>query len=262
MKRFLPWIALVLSSCVNPYTKFYQGELDARMLPAYDSGQNGLKIWSTDNFDLAIDDLLQKGYAVIGQSSFNAASDQGSEFQIREQANRVGAHVVLISSRYTNTVTGATPLILPQTTSSQSSAMATAFGPAGTVNVYGTGTTTTQGTQTIMMPYSVSRSDFLAVFLVKFKLRLGISFDPLDNADRMRLETNSGVKVTRVIDGSPAFLADIFPGDILLAFENEKIQTVEQFKRLLDNFNGKSALFRIDRSGKKIEKKINFSSFN
>src|SRR5258706_15588138 len=80
----------------------------------------------------------------------------------------------------------------------------------GPVTAYGNADTTPYGTQTTMMPYAVARSDFGAVFFVKTRTRAGIITAPLDDATHKRLGTNSGVLVRFVVDGSPAFVADIF----------------------------------------------------
>jgi S1-C subfamily serine protease len=37
-----------------------------------------------------------------------------------------------------------------------------------------------------------------------------------------------------IVDGSPAFDADILPGDVLLKVESEKVQSVEQYMQLLN----------------------------
>src|SRR6202043_3245767 len=113
-------------------------------------------------------------------------------------------------------ITGAVPLMLPQTSTSYTSGSATAYGAGEPVTAYGNATTTTYGTQTTMMPYSVARSDFGAVYFVKTRQRAGIITLPLDDAAHKRLGTNSGILVRLVVDGTPAFNADVFPGDVLL----------------------------------------------
>lgn len=249
-------ILLLLASCANPYSQFYKGNNDARSLLSYEPVQGDLQVFPTDNFDRDVKALVRKGYQPIGQSSFNASSDAASEFQLRQQAQSVGAHVVLYSSRYTHTVSGAAPLILPQTTTSFSSGSATAYGSGGVVNAYGSGTTTTYGTQTMMVPYSVNRSDFNAVFLIKVRSRVGIHAIPVDDETRRRLETNAGVKVDVVTEGTTAYQADVFPGDIVLAVGGESIQSLEHYYKLLDKYEGRSVVFKIDRDGKGLEKQI------
>jgi len=208
-----------------------------------------LTIYTTSDFQKDTDALIRKGYVPIGNSSFNAGSTAVSERQLRSQAADVHAEVVLISSHYTHTVTGAMPLVLPQTSTSY------------TTGTYGSATTTTYGTQTTMMPYSVARSDYGAVYFVKTRQRAGIIAAPLDDAAHKRLGTNSGVLVRLVVDGTPAFNADVFPGDVLLSVNTERVQSVDQYTQLLNQFEGQTAAFHFNRDGHEIEKTFRIASY-
>jgi C-terminal processing protease CtpA/Prc len=261
MKSLILVLALSLIGCVNPYTKFYRTIADAKTMQGYVASSEPLKIYTTNDFQKDGDALVRKGYFPIGNASFNGASSKVTESQLRDQAEKVSAKVVLISSRYTNTVTGALPLVLPNTTTSYTTGSATAYGSGGMVNAYGNSTTTTYGTQTTMMPYSVNRSDFSAVFFVKSRSRAGIIPVPIDDAARKRIGTNSGLLVRVVIDGSPAFNADIFPGDILLTVASEKVVSQEQYSQLLNRYEGQSVTFHLDRDGQPIEKTFRISSY-
>lgn len=256
MKKLCAVLALFLISCANPYAQFYQGLPDARQRPDYEPVQGELQIYSTDNFERDRLALMRRGYMPIGHASFNAAANKVSEAQLREQARKVGAHVVLVASKYTHTVSGAVPLVVPQTTTSYSTGTATAYGTGGVVNVYGSGTTTTYGTQTMMMPYSVARSDCSALFLAKTRGRVGIVPQPMDDETRKRLETNAGIKVLVVTEGSSAFQADVLPGDVVLAVGGDTVQSEENYYQLLNKYEGQTVSFRLDRNGKTIEKQI------
>jgi len=258
VKRVLLCTALIimLAGCANPYAQFYKGSLDARQRPDYQPVQGGLQIYGTDNFDRDSLALIRRGYVPVGQASFDAASNSVTEAQLREQAAKIGAHAVLVSSKYTHTISGVVPLELPQTSTSYSTGTATAYGPGGTVNANGSGITTTYGTETVMMPYSMARSDFGAVFFAKIRPRCGVFVNALDDETRKRLQTNSGVRVIAVVDGSPAFLADVLPGDVLLAMGNDTVQSPESYIKLLDKYEGQTILFRLDRDGKPLEKQI------
>lgn len=262
MKILAVLLALTLSACANPYSQFYRPTLDAKTMPSYIPASGPLKIYTTNDFPKDVDALMRKGYIPVGNASFNAASNKVTESQLRDQAAKVSAQVVLISSHYTHTVTGAMPLVLPNNTTSYSSGTATAYGPGGgMVNAYGNSTTTTYGTQTMIVPYSVSRSDFGAVFFVKTRTRAGIITVPLDDVTHKRLGTNSGVLARVIVDGSPAFNADIFPGDIVLAVGSEKVQSPEQYTQLLNQYEGQSVTFHLDRDGQAVEKTFRIASY-
>jgi hypothetical protein len=261
MKKLLFVSMLFLISCANPYADYYKGFQDARILPQYVPVQDELKIYGTDDFERDSIALVRKGYGVIGNSSFNAGSNSISESQLREQAANIGAHVVLVSSKYSHTLSGAVPLNIPNTSTSYSSGTATAYGPGGMVNVYGSGTTTTYGSQTVMMPFSVPRSDFYARFFAKQKSRLGVLPISVNDETRKRIQTNAGISVYVVTEGSTAFLADVLPGDIILSIGEDSIQSVEHFYRLLNKYEGQKPLFKINRDGVVIEKQIEIISY-
>jgi hypothetical protein len=262
MKKLCAILLLFLASCVNPYGKFYQGMPDARQKPGYELVQRDLQIYSTDNFERDRLVLMRRGYVPIGKAAFNSASDEVSEAQLREQASKIGAHAVLISAKYTHTVSGAMPLALPQTTTSYSAGTATAYGRGGAVSAYGRGTTTTYSSQMVMMPYSVARSDFAALFFAKVKLRVGIVFAPLDDETRKRLQTNAGIKVLAVVEGSSAFQADVLPDDVVLAVGSDTVQSMENAQLLFDKHEGQTVPFRLARDGKIIEKQIEIRPYN
>ena len=264
MKIFLFIAALFLSSCQpNLVTKYYQGTPDARKLPHYDTTQSGVQIYSSIDVTKDIEALVRKSYVPIGGFSFFGPSNQISEVQLREQAMLIGAHVVLFSTKYKDTISGAMPLVLPNTTTTYSSGKATAYGNGGVVNVYGSGTTTTYGTQTMVMPYSINRSDYQAVFLAKKFSRFGANVIPLDTQTRQRLQSNAGVIIHLTIEGSPAYSADILDGDVLLSIENESIQGPEHFIQVLDKCaDGQTLAIKINRNGKVIQKNVTLRSWN
>jgi hypothetical protein len=194
MKKIYFVIVFSLSSCANPYTTFYKGLPDARALPPYEVVSNDIQIYQTNDFNKDVHILEKKGYMPIGQSFFNAANNKISESKVRDQTKKIGAHLVLTSSRYTNTATGAMPLTAPNTSTSYSTSNTTVYGPGGTANVRGTGSTTTPGNQTVMMPYSIDRSDFGAVYLVKIHPRVGIIAMAVDDETRKSARNQRGHK--------------------------------------------------------------------
>jgi C-terminal processing protease CtpA/Prc len=113
-----------------------------------------------------------------------------------------------------------------------------------------------------MMPYSVARSEFGALFFAKTKARLGVFPRDIDDVTWRRLQTNAGVSVFVVAEGTPAFAADVLPGDIILAIGDDSIQSVGHFFKLLDKYQSQRPLFKIDRAGKSLEKQIEIQPYN
>ena len=254
-------LALLLSACVNPYAKFYRGNEDGRTIPGYLPATQPVQVYSSSDLNKDVPAMITRGYLVVGQSSFNGTSNAASDLNLKQQAEKIGAHIVLVNSRYTHTETGAVPLTIPQNSTTYSTAHATAIGPGGVVNAYGNGTSTTYSSQTVMVPFSVQRGDYAAVFMAKIKPRFGAQFGPLDEVARKRLETNQGVVVNVVMEGSPAYLSDILPGDILLKMGDDQIQSAEHMMRtLLQKYQGQTVSFTIDRNGKTVIKQVHLDT--
>jgi hypothetical protein len=239
---------LLLSSCAgNPYAQYYKGLPDGRAMPGYLATDQPLQIFSTSDFKRDETSLVRKGYRQIGFSSFNANSNSVSEDELRTQAALLGAQVVLVSSKYTGTITGAVPMNVPnQSTSYLSDGTA--------VNTY--------GSQTVIVPTSVNRSDYGAAYFAKVKTRLGVVSVPLTDDERKRLGSNSGVRVNIVIDDSPAFRADILSGDIILEFAGTKVTTPALLtQELIPQFQGKEVSIALDRDGARITKTLTVGSY-
>jgi PDZ domain len=256
------WLILValLAACANPYEKFYSGSENARTMSGYAAPIGALQIYSTDSFERDVPLLQRRGLVPIGNSSFTGPSSQNIDRNVKAQAEKIGAQLVLVSSKYAGTATGVMPLSIPQNSTSYTSGNATVYGPRGTLTASGSSVTNTFGSQTVMMPYSIPRSDFGAVYFVRLHFRLGLFCLPLDDATRTRLQSNQGARVSIVVEGSPAYLADILPGDILLSIGEDRVQSVEHLTTTLyPKYDGKTATVRLDREGKIIEKPILFN---
>ena len=168
----------------------------------------------------------------IGYSSFTSgwrAKPKGA----LKQGKKVSADlVVVIDPRYERTVSSSIPITTPTTSTTYHSGNATAYGAGGTVTAYGSGTSTTYGSQTTYIPYSIDRYEYGAIYFIKRRYSFGVNVRPLDDFERQRLQTNSGVVVAVVVEGSPAFAADVLLGDIITRFNNEAVTTPEHFTEL------------------------------
>ena len=202
------------------------------------------------------DTYRKRGYEVIGTSFFNSGRSQRDDEAI-EQAKAVGADLVVIfSPKYTGSTTSSVPLTLPTSTTSYSSGTATAFGPGGTVTAFGSGTTTTYGTSTTYIPVTTHRSDYGAVYFVKQRARLGVRYRNLTDSERQDLQTNQAVAIELVVDDTPAFYADILPGDIVVPVGGINVRGQAGLSALLGARSGQKATFSIIRKGNRIEKVI------
>lgn len=253
-KIILIIVTLIISSCANHYEQFYKGKTDANTSQFYDNRVVGVKIIKSSNIDTDAKPIMKKGYIPIGSSSFTSSG--ATEQQLLDHAKKIGAHVVLFSSIYAGESTGAIPLTVPNTTTSYSSGSATVFGQGRMTNIYGNGTTTTYGSQTVMVPYSVKNFQFSAVYFVKIKSQIGLIVTPMDDETKRRLQTNSGAIVNTVIDNTPAFMADILPGDVILTIDGERVQSPEHCTSLFAKNEGKSIVVVLERNGNFINKTV------
>lgn len=246
----------------NPFSDFYKGQANLRLLADYDKKQSLIQVYSSNNFSRDVEVFIRKGYRVGGQSSFEGLSGQQNiELNMKNQAADIGASVILVSSQYARTISGAMPVPVMSSATAYSSGSAYAYGSNGYGSAYGNGSTTVLGSSTVMVPYSVQRSNFSAVYLYKATPPIfGIIPQELDDLTRRRIQSNLGVIVKLVIDNSNAFYADILPGDVLLSINGESVATPQVFFDLISKFAGQKIVIIIERNGKRIEKTFQLGS--
>lgn len=215
MNRLLTLAAMLcLAGCATGYEKFYQPNPSAT--PAAVAAHRAAPAPAQpilDHTGLTGDALLQpyvaQGYGVIGYSSFNGGGGQSDKGAL-DQGRKVGADLVVISNpSYTGTRSTVIPIVTPTTSTSYSTGTATAYGSGGTATAYGTSTTTTYGTQTNFIPMHVDRFDYLAVYFVKMRARLGAFVHDLSPEQRQELQSNHGVAVINIVNASPRSQASI-----------------------------------------------------
>jgi membrane-associated protease RseP (regulator of RpoE activity) len=252
----------LLAGCVSGYKQFYQPAqgitpeaIVARRAgpppstPMVERSQPG-------NGQAILDAYAKRSYVMIGHSAFNSGMSESEDSAVR-QGKEVGADLVLIlNPQYTGSVTSSIPITTPTTATSYSSGSATAYGPGGPVTAYGSGTTTTYGTTTNYVPLTVHRSDYGAVFFVIQRFNLGIFTRDLNDTDLHELQSNKGVYVRLVADGTPAFDADILVGDVITAIDGKSVASEKDMHNLLGERAGKLITVAIVRRGQHIEKSV------
>ena len=256
-------VSTLLAGCANnPYSRFYRGQEDARKLPSYDQAQSGVNISYSVDIRSDVRAAIRHGYFPVGEAAFHGNMNLANERNLRSQAEKVGATLVIVASKQTGTQSGAVPWMMPNNSITYSSGTATAYGPAGVVNAYGSGVSTTYGSQAVMIPYTVRLGDSDAVFLAKMQLRTGLVPRDVPEKVRLRRQTNAGVEVFEVVEGTAAYQADVLPGDIVVSVNGEKVESLEQYGQLLNRFTGTTATFVIERNGKMLEKPIYIKALN
>ena len=260
-------LALALSSCASGYKTYYTAQpgatpetIAAKRVAPPPATPIIERAKPPENPQDIYDAYMKRGYVPLGYSSFNSGKAESEDSAVR-QGQDVGADLVLIiNPKYTGSITTNMPITTPTTTTSYSTGTATAYGSGGSATAYGSGTTTTYGTATNYVPVTVHRTDFGAICFVKIKFNLGAFPRDLNDAERQELQSNKGVVVRFVVDGSPAFNADILAGDIITAIDGVTVPAANSFSELLAARKGKLIKLSILRHGQHIEKSVQLNT--
>jgi len=86
--------------------------------------------------------------------------------------------------------------------------------------------------------------------------KLGLAVRPLTEEERKQIEAEGGLLVEQ--SEGPAARAGVQAGDVILAFNNQPVKSVDQLRRLVDRSRGSVALL-IQREGNKIYVPIRLS---
>ncbi|SEL90058.1 PDZ domain-containing protein [Colwellia chukchiensis] len=263
--------AAVLVGCAKSgYQTFYTPYFDAKTSPYVELIAEGEepKIYTTNNFQRDINILRSKRYVPVGYSSFNGGYEDTDN--AAKQAKAVGAKIILISSEYTNTQTSTTALTLPDTQTTYHSGYGNANttynsstgGYLGSSNTTGTysGTSTTYGTKTVPITTHQRRYDQSAVYFVKStqKLKYGLMFNNLNPEQRAFFQRNTGVIVEVVIEDTPAFYANVLPGDLLIKVDENPVHNIEHATKILKSTPGPQSILSVIRNGEEKEITVTF----
>jgi len=235
--------AAVLAGCAtsNPYATHFTRAVPGSPVAAgqvFEAPDAPPQVYHTDDLDKDAYALRENGFGLIGAARFNASRlDDGLAI---EQAHAVGATVVLVRSKYSHTVTGSIPY--------------TTYAPPIVVrdrhsssDVY---VTVPGQYQTNYVPYSEARNDYVALFWGRLKPGpLGIFYGDLDLDVRQQLERNTGAQVDVVVKGSPAFRANLLPGDVIVALRGEPIESAEALTQALSRYAGEDITIDVLRKG-------------
>ena len=117
--------------------------------------------------------------------------------------------------------------------------------------------TTTYGSETTDIPFSVNRYDYFASFWAKGTPPIsGFLWDDLTDDLRKQIGSNKGVIVIGIRKDTPAFNADFFKGDIIKKIDDAEIEDAKMFKDLLDKVSGTKITITYLRDGKEFTKTI------
>lgn len=256
-------VSVFLGGCANDFAKFYQDktvgvppDILARRLQPY-SGTT--QIFSTQDPQKDAEQAMRRGYILLGVSSFQGSS-RVTQDMLMNQAQAVGADMVLYRSQYQGSEQVAMPFMSYQpgqtaTTYSSGTMNANAYGSSGyaqgTGNYSGTSTTTTPGTySTTVVPVTRHNYAHEASFWRKGKQPVfGVNVANIPDDLRRSMQRNTGALVKTVKDDSPAFRANILPGDILVGIDDVSIDSARDLLDKMPQFAGKKCKVYLLRDG-------------
>lgn len=252
----------LLVGCASGYKEFYKpangftAERIAIQRASPAPNQPQVERARPGNADEILAAYAKHGYVMVGNSMFNSGRPESEDAAVL-QGKEVGADLVLIlNPNYTGSVTSSIPITTPTTSTTYSTGTATAYGRGGPVTAYGSGTSTTYGTTTNYIPMTVHRSDYGAIYFIKQKFSLGAFFRDLNDAERQELQTNRGAVARLIVDGTPAFNADLLVGDVFIAIDGAPIASSQALSEMVRERSGKAIVLSVLRRGQKIEKSI------
>lgn len=254
----------LLSGCaVNGFTKYYMPRPRTGILKHNSrfenySGEPRIYAYSgtpkSDNIRAEED-----GYIMIGYSAFYGPPATMTKADLIEQAKRVQASLVLIHSKYKDTITRAIPWSVPnppEISTVNTNGTVSSYGSGGyTTGTYAAQSTITSpgGVTTYELPYSVTRNDVVATFWKRLntsKFFLGVLYNSLPDSVSKKLQRNTGVIVVAVVRGTPAFDANILRGDVIVGIDGRAVIDPQGFNQQIKEFSGQTvhiALLRRDK---------------
>lgn len=244
-------LLLLLAACSNGFQQFYEpAKINYGPAKVPFSGEATV-LSGSRNAEADVARMYSDGYGLVGVSSFNGPATDPA--LAKQQASAVGASHVIITSEYERTVSGAVPITTPTTQTSYSSGTVSAAGGYGSYS----GSTTTYGTQTTYMPYSVARYEIRALFFGPLeRTGLGIFRREANDQEKQRAGTNKVHVVLATRRGSPAYNSDILPGDFLVSIGEISVDDVPATQNYLSSNANREVVITLIRDGRRLEKKL------
>ncbi|MEX3635935.1 PDZ domain-containing protein [Paraburkholderia sp. BR14320] len=252
----------VLTGCANGFSDYYHGmsreQIDEKV--GARAAVEPKTIHATD-VKAESERLAENGYWLAGESSFQGRETRFAESSALTQARKLGAEIVVLASGDAGSESVAVPIVTPTTSTTYSSFSGNASNGYGTTHVNGFGSSTSYGTSTNFIPMTVHRANYYAGYWVKQKPAvLGVTLLPLNGDQHRTIGTNSGLLVRVVVIGSPAYKADIFQGDYLMAINGEPTSDVQDALRILRAHAGQSVKLSLLRNGTTISKDVQLAN--
>lgn len=202
----------------NDWEKFYRplGPTDT-LIP---STSDPIVLPFDGNLEATLEFMWRKGFVAIGYTSFETGNSKTKDAV--KFGKKIKARYIIISTNLTSTRTTSIPITTPTSTTSVSSGTVTAYGNGRQVTGNYSGSTTTYGNSTTYFPITLNRYKKEAIYFMEVpKSGTGIYTRELNAQEIKLVETRRAIAVRWVRDESPAYYADIIPGDIIIGVNDQ-----------------------------------------
>ncbi len=197
-----------------------------------------------DNYE-----MVRNNYVLIGESSFTGTNIAVTDEMIREQGTKISADYAIYSSGYMGAEQGSRPVLnynpgQTSTTYNYGNVYANAYGTgghaSGSATYSGTSTTNTMGTLSVShVPATFHRYQYNVCFYRKgVPATFGVYYDNLNDELSRKHGRNTGTVVTLVMYNTPAFTANFLPGDIIIAIDDQNVDSAANLSERLGQFAG------------------------
>ena len=222
------FLVIFAVGCVVPkqkteglYLRFYTSQEDNSTIRPLADGEVPLII-QVNGMSKAQERLgmyMRKNYRIRGHSIFSAPRFQGKQ-QLLELSKNVGSKVVIHVEEYSRTKTTARPV--------------ETFGMIQAPGFMGPGQMTQQ---TQFVREDVDLYTYAAWCLVPNERapRFGFWARDINSIERRQAETNRGVMVQIIVNGTAAFKGNLIEGDIILKINDSIVIDLEQARELLED---------------------------
>ncbi len=246
---------LLATGCIagpNAYRDYYidkLGPVDANTAAKLEPASGPARIIHGASIDADNRTLFEQGYVKVGYSEFenNELTPAESEALARSVAAEHQASLVMLYDSDAGTQTQQ----VDHTVDNPSVTTWTRTDAHGNEHSH---SRTDDNYTTMTEDVDVARYNYTATFWAKLKPSpFGAYIAELTPAQRTQLQRNTGVRVLEVIHGSPAFIAGVMPGDLLLALDGAVIIDGPTLQHTVAARAGQTVRFTGLRGGKPIE---------
>lgn len=112
-----------------------------------------------------------------------------------------------------------------------------------------------QAEQLLLYPPSTTDGEWTAAYFVRLQLPFGAEFRDLTDSERATLGVE-GVRLGLVVGGTPAALANLRSGDIVLRFDRTPLHDRAEFQALLQSHQGRRVRLTIRRDDAVFERVV------